>query len=178
MPEAADRALISVATAYRYFASAEDLWWEGSAAAINEPAITATDNLIEAVGSDPEARLEALIRLVNFPMLDDQVPYRRLAKAALEQWFSQADTPEGGRAPVREGRRNGRIAKVVEPLRGHLPKKDVDRIAHALGVVVGTDVMLALTDGVGLDAREAKKAMLDAGRWLLSGALAEFSHQR
>ena len=71
MPEAADRALISVATAYRYFASAEDLWWEASAAAINEPAIVATDNLIEAVGSDPEARLEALIRLVNFPMLDD-----------------------------------------------------------------------------------------------------------
>jgi len=56
--------------------------------------------------------------------------------------------------------------------------EDVDRIAHALGVVVGTDVMLALTDGVGLDTREAKKAMLDAGRWLPSGALAEFSHQR
>jgi hypothetical protein len=30
MPEAADRALVSVATAYRYFSSAEDLWWEAT----------------------------------------------------------------------------------------------------------------------------------------------------
>src|ERR1700689_4225275 len=32
MPEAADRALVSVATAYRYFSSAEDLWWEATLA--------------------------------------------------------------------------------------------------------------------------------------------------
>ena len=30
MPEAADRALVSIATAYRYFSSAEELWWEAS----------------------------------------------------------------------------------------------------------------------------------------------------
>ena len=67
---------------------------------------------------------------------------------------------------------------VVEPLRGLIPKKDVDRIAHALGVVVGTDAMLALTDGVRLDVPEAKRALLDASRWLLAGALAELGHKR
>ena len=46
-------------------------------------------------------------------------------------------------------------------------------MAHALGLVVGTDTMLALTDGVGLDVPEAKAAMLDAARWMLAGALAE-----
>ena len=40
MQEAADRALVSVATAYRYFPSAEDLWWEASTAAIEyQPAL-------------------------------------------------------------------------------------------------------------------------------------------
>lgn len=32
--------------------------------------------------------------------------------------------------------------------------------------------LLALTDGVGLEADEAKQTMLDAARWLLTGAIA------
>ena len=74
---------------------------------------------------------------------------------------------------MRQGRRNDYIALVVEPLHGLLTDDDVDRIADALGVVVGTDAMLALTDGVGLDGDDAKRGMLDAARWLLTGALAE-----
>jgi AcrR family transcriptional regulator len=179
MPEAADRALVSVATAYRYFASAEDLWWEASTAAIAlEPALSAADELVDAAGDDPAARLEALIRTTSFHMFDDQAPYRRLAKAALDQWFTQVDTPEGERAPVREGRRNDLIAMTLEPLRGRIPKKGLDRIAHALGVVVGTDAMLALIDGVRLPVPDAKKSVLDASRWILAGALAELGHDQ
>ena len=108
-------------------------------------------------------------------MLDDQAPFRRLAKGALEQWFSQVDDPVEERVPIRQGRRNEQIAKVLEPLGGRLSDDDVNRIAHALGVVVGTDVMLALTDGVGLEGDDAKQAMLDAARWMLTGALAELN---
>jgi AcrR family transcriptional regulator len=174
MPDAAERALISVATAYRYFPSADDLWFEAAQAAVSfQPRFAETDAAIEACGDDPVARLEVLIRGVGFHMLDDQVPYRRLAKAALEQWFSLAESPTLEPAPVREGRRNRQIALVVEPLRGKLPDDDVDRLARALGLVVGTDAMLALTDGVGLDVADAKDTMLDAARWILNGALAD-----
>jgi AcrR family transcriptional regulator len=174
MPDAADRALVSVATAYRYFASADDLWFEASAAAIEfEPALAAIDDAIRAAGDDPVTRLEALIQRVGFWMLDEQAPFRQLAKAALEQWFSQAGSPDAEGLPVREGRRNRHIATVVEPLREQLPAQDVDRVAHALGIVVGTEAMIALTDGVGLDTNAAKTAMLDAGRWLLTGALSD-----
>jgi len=174
MPDAAERALISVATAYRYFASADDLWFEAAQAAVSfQPRLAETDTAIEACGDDPVVRLEALIRNVGFLMLDDQVPYRRLAKAALEQWFSLAESPTLEPAPVREGRRNRHIALVVEPLRGQLPDDDVDRLARALGLVVGTEAMIALTDGVGLDVADAKDTMLDAARWILTGALAE-----
>lgn len=174
MQDAADRALVSIATAYRYFASAEDLWWEASTAAVAlQPVFATAHEHIEAAGSDPRARLEAIIRSLGFEMLDDQVPYRLLAKAALAQWLRQVDAPDSERAPIREGRRNQIIAAIVEPLRGQLPKKDVDRIAHALGLVIGTDAMIALTDGVGLGVPEAKRALLDASRWLLAGALAE-----
>jgi AcrR family transcriptional regulator len=174
MPDAAERALVSVATAYRYFPSADDLWFEASAAAVTfEPVLAEIDDAIRAAGDDPIARLEVLIERVGFWMLDDQVPFRRLAKAALDQWFHQADVGDADRTPVREGRRNRHIATVVEPLRRRLPEQDVARIAHALGIVIGTEAMIALTDGVGLDTASAKSAMLDAGRWLLSGALAE-----
>jgi AcrR family transcriptional regulator len=174
IPEVAERALISVATAYRYFPSAEELWFEASTAAVAfEPALAETEERIEAAGLDPVERLEALVRSVGFAMVDNQAPYRRLAKAALDQWFSQLDAPAEDRAPTRQGRRNQHIATAVQPLRSRLAGDDVDRIAHALGVVVGTDAMLALTDAVGLEPDQAKQAMLDAARWLLAGAIAE-----
>jgi AcrR family transcriptional regulator len=174
MPEAAERALISVATAYRYFPTADDLWFEASQSAIAyEQMFAKAAAAIEVAGDDPPARLEALLRSAGFRMLDDQVPFRRMAKASLEQWFDQAESPEPDPPPVGEGRRNAQIALVVEPLRGSVPDADLDRLEHALGVIVGTDAMLALTDGVGLDVAQAKEAMLDAGRWLLAGALAE-----
>jgi AcrR family transcriptional regulator len=176
MPEAADRALVSVATAYRYFSSAEDLWWEASNLAIGgQGTLAEAQQRVEAAGSDPQARLEALIRSVDFRMLDDQVPYRRIAKTALEQWFRQADAPDSERVPIRQGRRNEQISRVIDPLHGRLPDKDIDRIAHALGLVVGTEAMIALTDAVGLDVGATKRTLLDAGRWLLAGALAELT---
>lgn len=176
MPEAADRALVSVATAYRYFSSAEDLWWEASNQAFGQQTtFTQAEHRIEAAGSDPQARLEALIRSIGFQMLDDQVPYRRIAKSALEQWFRQAAASPGERVPIRQGRRNQQIRNVIAPLEARLPKKDLDRIAHALGLVIGSEAMISLTDAVGLDAPAAKKTLLDAARWLLAGALAELS---
>ena len=174
MPEAAERALVSNATAYRYFSSAEELWQEASReAAQYGPILDQVDaHMIEA-GDDPLARLEVAVREVGWQMLDDQIPYRLLAKAALDRWFSQASLPPDQRVPVREGRRNRQSRRVVEPLEGRLSDGELRNLEAALGVILGTDSMLALTDGVGLDTATAKEVMLDAARWLLSGALAE-----
>jgi len=177
VPEAAERALVSVATAYRYFSSPEDLWFEASSEALSQT-LAGTKRRVDAAGRDPLARLEALIRSNGFEMLDNQVPYRQVAKIALEQWFRQADAPESRRVPTRQGRRNEQIRNAIAPLNDQLPKKDVDRIAHALGLVVGTEAMISLTDAVGLDVPAAKKALLDASRWLLAGALAELAVPR
>lgn len=106
-------------------------------------------------------------------MLDDQAPFRLVAKSALERWFSQADAAPKDRVPVREGPCNRLSRKVVEPLVGIFDDRDLDRVAAALGIILGTDSMLALADGVGLSADDAKTVMLDAARWLLAGALAE-----
>lgn len=57
MPEAAERALVSVATAYRYFRTAEELWED--AALFSSSMLIDSDELeaaIEAAGDDVEAR--------------------------------------------------------------------------------------------------------------------------
>jgi hypothetical protein len=60
-------------------------------------------------------------------------------------------------------------------LRGELSERDVDRIAHALALVISSEAVIALCDAVRLDVPAAKESLLDAGRWLLSGALAELT---
>lgn len=108
-------------------------------------------------------------------MLDDQVPYRQITKSALEQWFRQAEQPPSQRVPIRQGRGNEQIRQVLAPLDGGLAKRDIDRIAHDLGLVIGSEAMISLTDAVGLDVPAAKKTLLDSARWLLAGALNELA---
>ena len=40
-------------------------------------------------------------------------------------------------------------------------------------MIIGSEAMISLTDAVGLDVPAAKESLLDAGRWLPAGALAE-----
>jgi hypothetical protein len=60
MPAAAERALVSVATAHRYFSSAEGLWWGAAQAASFRHTFGETLERTEAAGPDPQARLEAV----------------------------------------------------------------------------------------------------------------------
>ena len=103
-----------------------------------EPRLAEAEAASEASGEDPVVRLEVLTRTVGFHMLDEQAAFRRLARAALDQWFNQVGSSESEAAPVREGRRNRHIALVLEPLRGTVSDGDLERLAHALGLVVGT----------------------------------------
>lgn len=174
IPDAAERALVSVATAYRYFSSAEDLWWEATQQAVeSEAVVDDACQRSEAAGPDPQARLQALTRSLGFRMLDDQMPYRRFVKNAIDQ--SLDPKRQDGDGPVRHGRRITMIDVVVAPLRATLPAADVDRIAHALGMVVGAEVVISLIDALRLDVNDAKQTLLDANRWLLAGALAELA---
>jgi len=168
--------LISPATAYRYFASAEALWSEAAfhAGAFGETWLADLDEQIEAAGPDVAARAEVAVRTLMGRMLSDPAPYRQAAKAVLEQWFAQQDTPPDDRAPVRAGRRTRTIRTVVTPLREQNEAAAV-RIEHPLAVLVGADAMIALVDAAGLDADEAMTTLIDATRWLVSGALTELA---
>jgi AcrR family transcriptional regulator len=169
MPDVAEAALVSPATAYRYFPSAQALWQEASLELV-EPWTT---DLVDNAGDDPAARLDAVVKTIGWHMLDEEVLYRGLVRAALERWFDQAALPEPDRTPVREARRPRWNAKVVEPLRTTFPAPFVDELMSALSLVWGTEALITLRDVARLDTDDAKQVMLHASRWMLQGALAD-----
>jgi hypothetical protein len=169
IPDAAERALVSSATGYRYFPNAQVLWDEASFEMVSPWDVDGIDE----VGDDPRARLDAVVQGIGWDMLDDELPYRNLARAGLERWYEQAALPADERVPVREARRMAYNSKVIAPLRGSLPDETVDQLLHALALVWGTEAVLVLRDVCRLDTDDAKVTMLRAARWMLAGFLAD-----
>jgi len=172
MPEAADRALVSIATAYRYFTTAEELWEEAAVFSvdhlIDEDAV---ERAVQAVGDDVEARLDIVVRQIGWLMLDEEMTYRQMAKTSLDRWFAQRRLGQQG--PTRPGRRNRWNALAVEPLRGTLTDAQLAGLIEALGIGWGTEAMIALYDVLELEPEAAKQRMLTTCRWILRGALAD-----
>jgi AcrR family transcriptional regulator len=177
MPEAAERALVSIATAYRYFTTAEELWEEAAVFSvdhlIDEEAV---EQAVEAAGNDVEARLEVVVRQIGWRMLDEEMTYRQMAKTSLDRWFAQQRV--GERRPTRPRRRNRWNALVVEPLRGTLTDAQLAELVEALGIGWGTEAMIALYDVLDLEPDAAKQRMLTTCRWILRGALADAAKDR
>lgn len=176
MPDVAERALVSTATAYRYFPNAQNLWEEASI--VLEELLSWSVEIADAGGDDPVARIEAVVRSLGWRMLEAEMTYRILARASLERWFEQAALPEYQRTPVREGRRMGFNAAAVAPLRGRLSDGAVERVINALALAWGPEAVIALRDACRLDTDAAKQVMLDASRWIIHGALAELGPRR
>lgn len=173
VPEAADRARVSPATAYRYFTSAEDLQHEASDELLAFLAASGEiGTAIDAAGDDVHARLEALVRTLGWWMLTDQAPFRQQAKAGHERWFAQHQSAEAP-VEVRAGRRNRFLRQVIAPLEGELDPADHARLLAALAVGFGTEAATSLTDVARLDPEDAIEVMAATCRWILDGALAD-----
>ena len=173
VPDAARRARVSPATAYRYFTSAEDLQDEAAAELLSF--VSSNDEVgpaIEAAGEDVHARLEALVRTLGRRMLTDQAPFRQQAKAGHERWFAQQEA-DGEAVEVRVGRRNQFIRQAVAPIEDKLSPADHERLVAALVVGFGTEAATSLTDVARLAPDAALEVMVATCRWILDGALAD-----
>ena len=169
VPDAAERALVSVATAYRYFPTADDLWTEASFETMDFTELSAdVEKAVDAAGDDAGARLD---------MLENPLPYRTMAKLASERWFAQQHAPTVESALIREGRRHHWNQRIVEPLRGTLTDAERRRLVAALDVAWGTEAAISLIDVAGLEVEEAKRVMLQTAQWVLAAGLADAKKQ-
>jgi AcrR family transcriptional regulator len=141
--EAAERALVSRATAYRYFPSQQSLLIELQADA-SQPS---PDAVLAEVGGDVEARVEAITRALARMILDDEAFFRNQIRVIQELWFAARGDPS---VPVREGRRLLFIDKALEPVVGQLSADSQQRLREALAVVVGVEAVISLRDVCGL----------------------------
>jgi AcrR family transcriptional regulator len=175
MPEAAERALVSVATAYRYFRTAEELWED--AALFTATVIVDPDELeaaIEAAGDDVEARVAVVIRMLGWGYIDHEVMARQTMKSSLDRWFAQQGGDREAR-PVRPGQRNKWNVLALEPLRDRFEDHQVDSLVEALGFVVGAEAVLTLLDALQLSPQAAKERQLTTAMWILRGGLADIA---
>lgn len=157
--EVADAAEISRRTAYRYFPSAEQLFVE---AALE----TTRQNMelsIEAGEADEPVsdRVDRLVDALSRMTLDNEPLLRQMIRHTIDR-----DAIEPG-VPPRPSRRLEYVERALAPLQGALEQDELDRLTHALTVVIGIESTIVLRDICGLESAEILRVQHWAARALL-----------
>jgi AcrR family transcriptional regulator len=159
---AAARAAISRTTAYRYFPSQRALLVAA------HPEIETRSFLPADPPSDPEARLDAVIRAFLRMIVDTEPQQRAMLRLSLEP-----DPKRRGRLPLRKGRAIGWITEALSPLRMQMTESRMRRLVLAIRSAAGIEPLVWLTDVAGLSREEAVEVMRSSARALLRAALAD-----
>jgi AcrR family transcriptional regulator len=168
--QAAEAALVSRTTAYRYFPTQESL--------LVELSVNLDVDDIEELVAQPVDRAGArdrvleLVDRLNRHVHAAEVQYRTAMRLYQDQWLDAV--AKGEDAPVvREGRRTRWFAQSLAPIGPDVPPAELDRLIAALSLVTGAEAMVVLRDVCQLDA-DAGSAVTDwAARALLDATFGE-----
>lgn len=151
--EVADAAEISRRTAYRYFPSAEQLSVEAALEATRQNMeLSIEAGRVDEPVADRVARLvDALSRMT----LENEALLRQMIRFTIDR-----DAIEPG-VPPRPSRRLEYVERALTPLQGALDQDELDRLTHALAVVIGIESTIVLRDICGLDSAQ----VLGVQRW-------------
>lgn len=157
LEEVAEEAMVSRATAYRYFPSIETLLVE-SALDIATPEAAA---LFEGETSgDPVARLEMADTALHEMILANETQLRMMLVNSLQHAIrSELDAA----LPARQNRRGPLIEAALAPAADAFSPADLERLRHALALIIGTEAMVVFKDVLGLDDAAAR----DVKRWAI-----------
>ena len=159
----AEVAMVSRATAYRYFPSAEKLVVE----AVLDAAFD--DDVLDASFLDSDDVVERVSQVQKFlydHARENEVKYRLLLSSAHKEWVESE-----GKSDVRGGRRLPMIEKALEPVRDQLDGDTYRKLLNAIAGMTGIDSLTMMRDICGLDHDEAKATMNWAVRRLVSGVI-------
>jgi AcrR family transcriptional regulator len=159
----ADAAEISRRTAYRYFPSAEQLAVEAALEATRRNMELSID-----AGAADEAVPERVDRLVNAlhrMTLENENSLRQMIR------FTILREPIEPGVPPRPSRRLEYVERALTPLQGRLVDEELDRLAHALAVVMGIESVIVLRDICGLGPDEIVAVQRWAARALVRAAV-------
>jgi AcrR family transcriptional regulator len=163
MPEVAKAAMVSEATAYRYFPDLASLLAE----ALAEDWPTPTEALAPVASStDPVERVAFATRFLLQGVAERQAVVRAMISASI----AQADV---GKA--RPGIRFGLIEYAIAPFVDALNPDALAQLRLGLAVVVSAEALFSLTDLCGLSIEEAIDAAEKTARTLAAAAFQQIS---
>ncbi|PWI44028.1 TetR/AcrR family transcriptional regulator [Streptomyces sp. ICBB 8177] len=159
MPEVAKAALVSEATAYRYFPDLASLLGEAMAGQWPAPA----EALAHVAGStDPVERVAAAAEhLARTVLAHDGAP-RAMIAATITR-------PED--VSARPALRLGLIDHALAPVAGTLDADALEQLKRGLSIVISAEAVFTLTDLLGLDAQEAVASVVSTATALTREAV-------
>ena len=157
MPEVAKAAMVSEATAYRYFPDLASLLQEAIAGQLPAPE-EALAPLPDS--ADPVERVAAVTEFLLRHVLSRQGAVRALIAATITR---------PGQASARPGLRFGLIDSALAPIEGVADPARLAQLKRDLAVVVSAEALFTLTDACGLDAEEAIASIVRTATALTRG---------
>jgi AcrR family transcriptional regulator len=165
--EVAASAGVSRATAYRYFPSQAALIGAVVDQALG-PILTWSSG-----SADPARRVSDLIG-AGLPRIDAfEATFKAALKLSLEQWARDRAGTLGEEPAFKRGHRVELLMDALAPLRGKLAPGKLDRLAQALSLVFGVEILTVLKDIWGLDGQETQSVAQWAANALVRAALEE-----
>ena len=163
LEEVAEEALVSRATAYRYFSGIEALLIEAALdVAMPDESFFAGDG-----SGDVVARLLRADAAVSGMIGENEAALRAMLVHSLQRGM------DDNALPVRQNRRTPLIEQALAPARAELPAADFARLARALALVIGTESMLVFKDVLAIGDAEAAAVRAWMIRALVAAALSQ-----
>ena len=167
MDEVAKEAMVSRATAYRYFPSIEQLLVEAPLDGVmpDADALFAGD-----ATTDPADRVDLAEAALHAMCYQNEAQLRLMLAASMERALK--GSPADG-IPLRQNRRTPLIEAALAPARDRFTNRSYERLRAALALIFGTESMIVFRDVLRLDEKTARKVKSWAARALVRAALEE-----
>ncbi|RUY09511.1 TetR/AcrR family transcriptional regulator, partial [Mesorhizobium sp. M7A.F.Ca.CA.004.12.1.1] len=157
----------SRATAYRYFPSQSAL----VQAVVDEglgPILT-----WQSTSADAERRVAELFDTAMPRIEAFEATFKAALKLSLDQWARRQAGTLGAEPAFTRGHRIDLLKDAIAPLKSRLPPRDFKRLAQALSLIFGVEVLIVLKDIWGLDSRRTRAVAQWAAGALVRAAVAE-----
>jgi AcrR family transcriptional regulator len=149
LEEIAEEAMVSRATAYRYFSGVEALLVEAALdMAMPDEALFAGKG-----SADPVERLLRVDAAIATMARENEAALRAMLVHSLQRGMD--GEVWGSTLPVRQNRRTPLIELALAPVRDTLPPEEFTRLVRALALVIGTESMIVFKDVLAIGEGEA-----------------------
>lgn len=163
--EVADKALVSRATAYRYFPNLDALLLETS---LDRKVESPEQVLKNADNLDVAERVAIVHDFFHRLVTENEQQFRIFFRASMEQWIQSKGK---SKAPLRGARRIPMLRLALDPIREKLDQETYEKLLYALSSMISLEPFIALSDVCQIKPARGKKITRWAVKMLVRAVL-------